>query len=217
MSKKEDILDVVEIVAKTAVSIIPVGGALATAVYDTVKGNALAKRQEKWKNALEERLSKTEETLESLGNNELFTTALVRATELAMKTAREEKMGYLANAVVSSIRHDLDEEKMVIFLELLEKYTISHIKIIYFFNDPTQFDGISANNYMMGSPSTVLFQVYPELNNYLFNKIYNDLYVDGMVSSAHLNTTMSGSGMVQKRTTELGDDFLQFILARTIE
>ena len=217
MSKKEAMLDVAEIVGKTAVSLIPIGGTLATAIFDTVKGNSLAKRQEKWRMTLEDRLSKIEETLENLGNNELFTTALVKATESAMKTASEEKMEYLANAVVSSISHDLDEEKMVIFLGLLEKYTISHIKIIYFFNNPTRFDGISSNNYVMGSPSTVLFQVYPELNNYLFNKIYNDLYVDGMVSSAQINTTMSGSGMVAKRTTELGDDFLQFILARTVE
>ena len=35
-------LDTVEIIAKTALSVIPVGGALATAVYDAVKGNCLA-------------------------------------------------------------------------------------------------------------------------------------------------------------------------------
>lgn len=103
MSKKEAILDVAEIAGKTAISLIPVGGALATAIYDTVKGNALAKRQEQWMRTLEDRISKIEETLESIGNNELFTTALVKATELAMRTSREEKMSYLANAVISSL------------------------------------------------------------------------------------------------------------------
>lgn len=212
MSKREEILDVVEVVTKTAVSVIPVGGALVTAIYDAVKGNALAKRQEKWRNALEERLSKTEETLENLGNNELFTTALIRATELAIKTAREEKMKYLANAVVNSINPTLDEERLIIFLELLDKYTISHIKIINFFHMPTQFEGVSGNSYMMGSPTTVLFNVYPELNNELFDKIYKDLYTDGMVSTQNLHVTMTGSGIVAKRTTKLGDQFLQFIM-----
>ena len=171
-------LDTVEIVAKTALSVIPVGGALATAVYDAVKGNCLAKRQEEWKRALEERLSAVEETLENIGNNELFTTALIKGTELAMRTARGEKLSYLANAVVNTIGQDLDEERLIVFLDLIDKYTVSHIKIINFFYDPTRFEGISSSSYMMGSPTTPLFSVYPELNNDLFNKIYKDLYID---------------------------------------
>lgn len=212
MGFKEKALDTVEIVAKTALSVIPVGGALATSVYDTVKGNCLSKRQEQWKDALEERLSKLETTLEDIGNNEFFTTALVKATELAMKTARKEKMEYLANSVVNSLNPDIDEEKLIVFLSLLDKYTVSHIKIIYFFNNPKRFDGISSSSYMMGSPSTPLFQVFPELNNGLFKKMYDDLYTDGMVNTENLNVTMTGSGMVAKRTTQLGDDFLRFIL-----
>lgn len=212
MGFKEKALDTVEIVAKTALSVIPVGGALATSVYDTVKGNCLSKRQEQWKDALEERLSKLETTLEDIGNNEFFTTALVKATELAMKTARKEKMEYLANSVVNSLNPDIDEEKLIVFLSLLDKYTVSHIKIIYFFNNPKRFDGISSSSYMMGSPSTPLFQAFPELNNGLFKKMYDDLYTDGMVNTENLNVTMTGSGMVAKRTTQLGDDFLRFIL-----
>ncbi len=212
MGFKEKALDTVEIVAKTALSVIPVGGALATSVYDTVKGNCLSKRQEQWKDALEERLSKLETTLEDIGNNEFFTTALVKATELAMKTARKEKMEYLANSVVNSLNPDIDEEKLIVFLSLLDKYTVSHIKIIYYFNNPKRFDGISSSSYMMGSPSTPLFQVFPELNNGLFKKMYDDLYTDGMVNTENLNVTMTGSGMVAKRTTQLGDDFLRFIL-----
>lgn len=213
MSKKDMIIDTLEIVAKTAISAIPVGGPLATAIYDTVKENALAQRQKKWMAEIEQRIAKTEETLESIGNNQLFTTALLKATELAIKSAKDEKIKYLANAVVNSLNADLDEEKLIIFLNLLEKYTVSHIKIINFFNDPTRFEGVPSSQYMMGSPSIILFQVYPELDNYLFDKIYNDLYVDGMVSLEHLKTSMTGRGMVAKRTTELADDFLQFIMA----
>ena len=217
MGFKEKALDTVEIAAKTALSVIPVGGALVTSVYDTVKGNCLSKRQEKWKESLDERLSKLECALEDIGNNELFTTALVKSTEIAMKTSREEKMAYLANAVINSLEPDIDEEKLIVFLSLLDKYTISHIKIIYFFNNPKRFDGISSSSYMMGSPSTPLFQVYPELNNGLFKKIYDDLYTDGMVNTESLNVTMTGSGMVAKRTSQLGDEFLDFILSKNVD
>lgn len=214
MSVKEIALDTLEVVGKTALSTIPIGGALATSVYDTVKSNCLSKRQEKWRMALEERLTNLENNLEDIGNNELFTTALVKATELAMRTAKEEKITYIANSVVNSLNPDLNEEKLIVFLDLLDKYTVSHIKIIYFFFDPKRFEGVNSNAYMMGSPSTPLFSVYPELNNELFKKIYGDLYTDGMVTLENLNISMTGSGMVSKRTTPIADEFLRFILKK---
>jgi hypothetical protein len=214
MSVKEIAFNTLEIAGKTVLSAIPMGGALVTSVYDTVKGNCLSKRQEKWKIALEERLTKLENNLDDIGNNELFTTALVKATELAMRTAKEEKMTYIANSVINSLNPDLDEEKLIVFLDLLDKYTVSHIKIIYFFFDPKRFEGVNSNAYMMGSPSTPLFSVYPELNNELFKKIYGDLYTDGMVTLENLNISMTGSGMVAKRTTPIADEFLRFILEK---
>lgn len=209
---KDKALDAIEIISKTALSAIPVGGALITSVYDTVKGNCLKRRQEVWKNTLEERMSSIETTLEEIGDNESFATALIKSTELAMRTAKQEKMNYLANAVVNSFELDIEEEKLIIFMDLLDKYTISHIKILQFFYNPKQFIESSGSSYMMGSPTTLLFQTYPELENQMFKKIYNDLYVDGMVNTENLNITMTGSGMVAKRTTPLGDDFLNFIL-----
>ena len=44
-------------------------------------------------------------------------------------------------------------------------------------------------------------------------KMYNDLYVDGMVNTENLNISMTGSGMLAKRTKLLGDEFLKFILS----
>ena len=66
----------------------------------------------------------------------------------------------------------------------------------------------------MGSPLTPLFHVYPELNNEFFKKIYGDLYNDGMVSLDNLKISMSGSGMMAKRTTPIADEFLRFILEK---
>lgn len=216
MSIKEKVFDTIEIVGKTALSTIPIGGALATSVYDAVKDNSLSKRRKMWENTIEERISKLENSLEDFSDSESFATALIKSTELAMKTASKEKMNYLANAVVNSFKLNLEEEKLIIFMDLLDKYTISHIKILHFFYNPQKFCDANSSSYMAGSPTTILFQVYPELDNEIFKKIYNDLYVDGMVNlkTDNLNTTMTGSGMVAKRSTTLGDEFLMFILSQ---
>ena len=212
MSIKDVAISAVEITAKTVLSAIPCGS-LITNVYDAVKGGCLEKRRVKWQEIVEERLSNIEKTLEEIGTNEAFTTTLVKATEVAMKTASEEKIEYLANAVLNSVETQLEEEKMIIFLSLIDQYTVSHIKILDYFNNPKKY-GADASNYIMGSPKDILFQKLPELKTPLFNKMFKDLYQDGKVTSDSLDCTMTGSGMVAKRTSALGDDFLNFIIKK---
>jgi len=212
MSVKNIVLTTAEIATKTAISPVPILGSLYSSVIDTVKSECLSKRQKKWAEAVEDRLRNLETTLEDLGQNDQFVTALLKASELAMKTSREEKINFLANSVVNSLNPSVDEEKLLVFLDLLDKYTVSHIKIIYFFYNPRRFEGTDAYLRGYGGVTDPLFYVYPELNNDLFKKIYKDLYVDGMVSLENLNITMTGSGMLAKRTTTIGDEFLKFIL-----
>lgn len=203
-------LDVLEITGKTALSVIPIGGVLATAIYDTVKGNVLQKRQEKWKFLIEDRLSKLETTLENIGENETFATMLIKSTELAMKTEKEEKLEYLANALLYTVEHSIDEDKLIMFMSYVEKYTVSHIKILNFFNNPKKFPNVNVENCIMGSPSQPLSQVYPEVSP-LRDKCINDLYNDGLMNTQSINISMTAQGMVAKRTTQLGDDFLSFL------
>lgn len=203
-------VDVLEVAGKTALSVIPVGGALATALYDVVKGNVLQKRQDKWKRMIEEKLLKLETTLEDIGQNETFATMLIKATDLAMKTSKEEKLEYLSNALLYSVEHSVDEDKLIMFMSYVEKYSVSHIKILNFFNNPTKFENIRVDNYMMGSPAQPLCRVYPEVAQ-LKDKCINDLFNDGLMNTQSINVTMTSQGMVAKRTTQLGDEFLSFL------
>lgn len=210
MSIKEKAIATIEVTAKTVVGAIPYGSILVN-VYDAIKGGCLDKRRKKWQATIEERLSHIEKTLDDIGNNENFATTMIRTTEMAMKTSSEEKITYLANAVINSIGINIEEEKMILFLALLDKYTVSHIKTINYFNNPKKF-GVYASNYYMGSPKDPLFQTFPELNTPIFDKIFKDLYFDGLVTSDSLNSTMTANGMVAKRTSALGDEFLSFII-----
>ena len=207
MFDKEKVIDTAEIIGKTVLSVIPVGGALVTAVFDTVKGNALQKRQDKWKSIIEQRLTNIEVTLDELGNNDYFATMLIKTTELAMKTTKDEKLFYLANALEHSILNTIDEDKMIIFLSFVEKYSISHIKILTYFNNPTKF---VRNSFYMGSPSQALEIAFPEVKQ-LQSKCVKDLFNDGLMNTENLNITMTGNGMVAKRTTPIGDEFLKFL------
>lgn len=62
----------------------------------------------------------------------------------------------------------------------------------------------------MGSPSQPLNQVYPEVA-LLRDKCINDLYNDGLMNTQSINVSITVQGMVAKRTTQLGDEFLSFL------
>ena len=60
-----------------------------------------------------------------------------------------------------------------------------------------------------------LLSTFPEMadKKNLVKKIIDDMQADGLlVKGSYIGTTMTAQGMVAKRTTEFGDEFLKFIL-----
>lgn len=137
--------EMVEVTLKTLASLIPVGGALATAIYDIVKNNGLDKRRKMWEYELENRLFKMEATLNDLSNSEIFTTAIIKTTEVAMKTSSEEKLKYLANAAANSYEADIDETRFYLYMGLIERYTTRHISLMKEYIVPTSKQVDSTN------------------------------------------------------------------------
>lgn len=178
------VLQVAEIAGKTAVSAIPVGGALATSIYDVVKNNCLEKRQKKWQEALENRISKMEVTLDDLGNSEIFTTAIIKATEVAMKTSSEEKIKYLANATANSYEGNIDETRFYLYMGLIERYTTRHISIMKDYISPTAKEIDSANEDDV--------------------TIFNQLVVDGMI-------LYSNDAKGEYMLSPFGNDFISYL------
>ena len=205
--------EIVEVTAKTALSVIPVGGALITSVWDSIKSNCAQKRLMEWQSLIENRLSKIDATLDDIGNNENFTSAMFQATELAIKTSENAKREYLANAVLNSLTCPFEESIVMMFFSMIGKYTVWHLKILDFFQNPRKFPQINEANYYMGSPKTPLFDVYPELRDKeaYVDRIVKELYSDGLMNTADLNCTMTSFGMISSRVSEIGNDFIDFI------
>jgi len=210
----EVFLTSLEIVGKTALSGIPVGGTLVTCVWDSVKAHAAQRRLDDWKNIIEDRLFILENTLEDMGNNEMFASAMMRATDIAIKTAESEKRKYLANAVYNSIKTPLDESIFMIYLDMLDEYTVWHIKILHYFSNPKAYKGVDVEKFVMGSAMEPLLQAFPELKDRkeIVHKIVKDLQSTGLLpEGVYLGSTMTGNGMVAARTTDLGSGFLEFV------
>ena len=216
MEKKELTENIVEIAGKTALSAIPIGGTLITCIWDAVKGNAIQKRLEDWKEKVEGRLAKVELSLDEIGSDEIFASTIMKATDIAIKTMEEQKREYLANAVLNSVNCKMEESIVMMYLDMVDRYTAWHLKILCYFRNPKAFPQVDESKYYMGSPLQPLYEVFPELssNSALVNKMVKDMYNDGVLNTPDMNCTMTGSGMVASRTTDLGNSFVDFIIGR---
>ena len=199
--------DIVEATAKGVLSAIPYTSSFLQA-FDTVKTNVIQRRFESWKQMLDERRSKLEESRrEAVFSDDCFATALMRATQMAAETS-EEKMVYLANAIKFVAENSISEDHIIIFLNCLQRYTVSHFRILKYFEDPSKY-AEPGKSYWAGSMMTLFDDRYPNFDKSLQRIIMRDLFQDGF-SNTDSNGTMSGSGMTEKRTTILGDEFLRF-------
>ena len=199
--------DIISGTIETALAAIP-GVGLYFSAIQAVQQNAMQRRFQTWQEAVERKLNELSDTVkQSLGDNEAFATVLVKATQLAAQT-NAQKMEYLANALKYAAEHPMDEDRLVIYLNCLEKYTLSHLLILDYFYDPMPYE--NSKTYLAGAVMPYFYDKYPTFDQQLGNVIMEDLFGDGLTTT-HGNGTVSSGGMMVKRTSSLGDGFIEFI------
>jgi hypothetical protein len=204
--------DVVHAVAKAGLSAIPVVGGPAAELFQNVIQPPLEKRRGEWMAQVGEKLRELEAAglkLEDLQKNEEFVSAVMHASQIALRTHQEAKLAALHNAIVNVAKGQAPEEAVQhVFLNLVDSFTELHLRILKVFQAPT-----TPPNMSTGGLSNVLEHNIPELRGKreLYDQLWKDLYSRGLVNTRGLHATMSGHGLGQKRTTGIGDAFLKFI------
>jgi hypothetical protein len=208
---------------RVALAAVPVLGGSLTEILSMVLTPALTRRRDDWFKELAEAFESVETkvngfTTGDLQGNELFVSAAIQATRAAISTHQEEKRAALRNALVNiALGRAPQEDQVQMFLRYVEELTTWHLRVLRFFQSPANHLAAKGlrSEYMMGGGAQVLEDMYPELrgNREFYDQIATDLHSRGMLNSppSFLHTSMTGSGMVAKRTTAIADAFLAFI------
>lgn len=212
--------DVTYAIASSATSMVPGCEKLFNLIFE----NPAMKRRDDWTESLEKRIEYLEEkyslNIENLQNNEQFISAVFYASSTAIKTHSKLKRTVLLNAITNiAAGMDLDKNKQDIFLNLIDEFTELHILVLDFFYNPENIlNKLEERNHTtIGNSSFAsVFNSYYNIANEdesLINIIVNSLYSYGLInlSSKQLTTTMSRSGLISPRVTELGKEFIEFI------
>ena len=204
--------DTAHVIAKAGLSAIPIVGGPAAELFQHVVQPPLEKRRLEWMAAVGERLEELEKDglkLEDLENNEQFISTVMHASQIALRTHQQAKLDALRNAVLNVALGQAPEEALQhLFLTFVDSFTGLHLQILAFFQTPPSSAGM-----YMGGLANVLEQGIPSLRGRraIYDQFWSDLYTRGLVNTEGLHVMMTGQGLAAKRTTELGDKFLQFI------
>ncbi|PZN76515.1 MAG: hypothetical protein DM484_16295 [Candidatus Methylumidiphilus alinenensis] len=206
--------DVAHALAKAGLSAIPIVGGPAVELFQFVVQPPLERRREKWMAEIGEKLRKLEDqgvNLESLQSDEKFISAVMHASQIAIRTHVPAKLEALRNAVLNVATRQAPEEAVQhMFFDFIDSLSELHIRILIVFQSPNISPNIN-----MGALSNVLESNIPELRGRrnIYDQFWRDLFSRGLVNTEGLHVMMTGQGLASKRTTSLGDDFLSFIMS----
>jgi hypothetical protein len=228
ISKKKQASDYVLAVVRAGIAVIPFGGAV-NELLPVIIQPSLHTRMEQWfdlvGHSLEDLLKRVE-NLEQITSNDNFIDVAIQASRIALTTTKQVKLEALKNVVINSaISTNFDQFKYKVFMCLLDQFDEYHILFLKLLYNPTLFfksANIDVKKYfynVMPSLSFLIELAFPELkNNEQFcTLIWNDLFSKNLINTKDFYGTMPFDGIMAKRTTELGDDFLNFISESKIE
>lgn len=204
--------DAAHALAMVGLSAIPVIGGPAAELFQHLVQPPLERRRIEWMAYVGERLAELEQRgvdIQQLSENEEFVSAVLQASQLAVRTHRQEKREALRNALFNIAFGKAPEESVQqIFLDCIDSFSELHIQLLRFFQQPP-----ASVNLMMGALSSVIEQGMPKLRGkeQIYGPVWNDLAARSLVSNVGLHVMMTGHGLAEKRTTPLGDAFLEFI------
>jgi hypothetical protein len=209
---KSTVGDAAHALTKAGLSMIPVVGGPAVELFQHLVQPPLERRRNEWMQQIGDKLQSLEQSglnLNDLQRNEQFITAVMQASTAALRTHKAEKLAALRNAVINIASGQGPEETIQhLFLAFIDEFSEMHLRVIAFANAPMQPAGVNA-----GSLGHLLENNIPTLHGQraLYDQLWKDLYLRGLINTESLHFMMTGSGLAQSRTTELGKSLLKFI------
>ena len=209
-----------EVAAEGVLNMVPVvGGALALAVT-YARGLARNQRAQEWLADLAAAVEDLQDRgaappLDELVKDEVFLDAVIHATRAAQATHQAEKLDALQHAVLHSFgpeAPDVDEQRR--FFRLVDQFSPGHLRMLSFLADPggaLERAGIAPEQYMAAGRSAALERL-PEFSGKRdwYDLLAGDLSAAGL-AQPNLHAVMTGAGVYQDSTTQLGKRFLGFI------
>jgi hypothetical protein len=218
---EENYGDTLHTLARAGISLIPYIGGPAAELFSLIITPPIDKRRHEWMEEIAETLKKLADdnkiALETLKDNPTFIDAVLQATPAAIRSHQRIKRHALRNAVLNSaLARSPDASTQLMFISFVDRFTEWHIRILELFSNPPQWatrNNVSFAQFGAGGLGDILLQAFPQLKERkpFYQQVWADLHNCGLLNTSSLGMMLTGGGLMAKRTTDFGDQFLSFI------
>jgi len=199
---------------------VPIGASFAALIKDYIPNSKL-RRIEDFAKRIAEDLKRLEDKLDKnyILKDEvayMFEQAFIGVAQNYQKEKIESFRGILLN---SMIRQDIKQGEKEYFLNLVNRLSVLHIRILKFLANPKDYiQGQEINpNSIQGGFREIFRTLMPEIDMFVIESSFNDLYQMGFINTDksifHTITSSGGLQLVGDRVSDLGKKFIEFCKA----
>ena len=209
--------DIPEAVVRAGLAAIPIVGGSINEMLSLILAPSVERRRGEWLKDLANVVEELEKQVvgfdpKNLSENEAFISATIRATRVALSTHQKDKREMLRNALLNiAIGKAPREELQQVFLNVIDAFTCSHVKVLNFLWKQHQIIAGSSRSFRepLSNYGHAISVAFSELAKqpYLVQQIMSDLNLRGF-------SEVSGPRDAYPRNpaiTNLGIEFLHFI------
>lgn len=199
--------------------ITDIGGPLSVLLQEYIP-TTLNKRRDEALRRLEEDLKKIERKIDQQKfQSESFHITLIKTLRLIVIERHQEKLEAFRGITLNEAITPSENPELDLFLAVTDTLTGDHIRMLKIFADPSKFVAADPKlvrhfkDISMGGIGEILKPAFPMLNREHFESMMDDLHQKSLskVRRDGLGTTISKQGILEKKTTELGDRYIKFI------
>ena len=207
--------DTVHAIVRSAFGAIPVAGQAAIELFNRVITPPIEKRRDEWISSMAAALEDAQQkitgfSVDALVSRPDFTTALLRASQAAIRTHHREKLDALRNAVLNvALQNYPDETLAHMFVSFVDEMQPLHIRVL------TLFDKSSENPTVPEPAGYFVSQHFPELSGRMevYQQVVRDLDRMGLVHTNVTPGTATAFFAFSGNVSDLGKQFLKFVSA----
>ena len=219
--EKTTIADMAEPATAAALSLIPGAGEL----FNRLVMPFAERRRNDWIESIENRLkelqSKYPDIDKRLTDNEKAISAILYASPLALKTNNHTKLTALQNIIINTILEpNYEEYKIQMFLRFVDDFSELHILLLKFLNEPGLFykpkDTCFTSSIASYSLESLFLKQYKGFDSSSVKSALNYLSTNYLIDCeiTTFSTVMTTDALLISRTTNLGKDFIEFIISK---
>lgn len=219
--EKTTIADIAETSTAAALSLIPGVGEL----FNRLVMPFAERRRNDWIESIENRLkelqSKYPDIDKRLTDNEKAISAILYASPLALKTNNHTKLTALQNIIINTIlKPNYEEYKIQMFLRFVDDFSELHILLLKFLDNPQTLykpkDSYLAHSIASDALESLFLKQYKGFDSSSVKSALNYLSSNYLIDCeiTTFSTKMTTEGLLESRTTNLGKDFIKFIISK---